>query len=93
MSDNAQSPTRDARDAPDPAAVDTLIEELYLSAYINHEDLDDVQPGYEYAVQQLLSDLRSRTHWFNVETECEMMSRAQDRFEAMEHAGKHEESI
>jgi len=37
-----------------------FIRELYISAYINHKRLHDVEPGYEYAVQQLCSDMVER---------------------------------
>jgi len=38
-----------------------LLEELYYSAYVNHNRLDDVAPGYEYVVQQLCDDIIRRT--------------------------------
>ncbi|WP_135363416.1 hypothetical protein [Halosimplex halophilum] len=62
--------------------IERLVEELYLSAYVNHQELDDVDPGYEYAVQQLLSDFRARNPGLlTKDMETAAMNRAQDRIE------------
>lgn len=57
-----------------------MIRELYLSAYYNHDELDDVEPGYEYAVQQLLCDIRERRLAFTSDLEMEEMNNAQDAY-------------
>ena len=61
------------------SGIDWLLEELYYSAYVNHDELDDVDPGYEYAVQQLCSDIIARTH-LTKDDEIEAMNRAQERY-------------
>jgi len=77
--------TEPAADSESPtgrhdADMERFVEELYLSAYINHEELNDVQPGYEYAVQQLLSDLQARNpELLNKDIEVAARVRAQDR--------------
>jgi len=55
-----------------------LLEELYYSAYVNDE-LNDVEPGYEYAMQQLCSDVISRTELTKTD-ERPAMNRAQARY-------------
>jgi len=56
-----------------------LLEELYYSAYVNHNRLDDVAPGYEYVVQQLCDDIIRRTALTKTD-ETEAMARAQARY-------------
>jgi len=62
----------------DEETVRFMIRELYRSSYYNESHLDDVAPGYEYAVQQLLDDLRNRTWAFEKKTELEEMNNAQE---------------
>jgi hypothetical protein len=56
-----------------------LLEELYYSAYVNHDRLDDVAPGYEYVVQQLCDDIIRRTALTKPD-ERAAMNRAQARY-------------
>jgi hypothetical protein len=70
--------SENAEDTASRGGVAWFLEELYYSAYINDDALDDVDPGYEYAVQQLCSDLIARTH-LTKNDEVEAMNRAQNR--------------
>lgn len=66
----------------DRETVVRVLEELYLSGYINETELDDVDPGYEYAIQQLCSDLQARDpEILTKDEETEAANRAQDRFD------------
>jgi len=66
----------------DLETVQWMIRQLYLSGYYNEQHLNDVEPGYEYAVQQLLCDMRERnSEAFEHQTELKEMKKAQDRFE------------
>lgn len=68
----------------DRETVVRVLEELYLSGYINETELDDVDPGYEYAIQQLCSDLQARDpEILTKEEETEAANRAQDRFDEL----------
>lgn len=59
-----------------------MIRQLYLSGYKNEQHLDDVEPGYEYAVQQLLCNIRDRhSLMFDQKTELKEMKKAQDEFD------------
>jgi hypothetical protein len=58
-----------------------MLEQLYFSAYQLHDDLDDVDPGYEYAVQQLCSELRVREPQITKDMELRAMNAAQKRSE------------
>jgi len=56
-----------------------MLEQLYYSAYCLHDELDDVDPGYEYAVQQLCSDLEIREPGVTKDMELRAMNAAQER--------------
>jgi len=70
--------------------VEMFIEELYLAGYRNNDDLNDVEPGYEYAVQQLCSEMAgTMIPALTKDAEMRAMNRAQERHEAEErHHGQ-----
>lgn len=56
-----------------------LLEAMYFAGYRLHDSLDDVDPGYEYAVQQLCSEMSLFIGGVDEDMSVRAMQAAQDR--------------
>lgn len=60
-----------------------MLEQLYYAAYRLHDLLDDVDPGYEYAVQQLCTELQLQEPSITDDMESRAINAAQYRSSEM----------
>ena len=73
---------------PDPNELEWFVEQLYYAAYHNDSNRSDVKPGYEYAVNQLISNIRANTGLPSREMERVGIERAKNRWRQLNEVGE-----